>query len=115
MIIRIKNLRAQTVLGVYPEEQVSPRTVVLNITIEYDHRHAVASDQLQDTVDYGLIEQHIVESLYAHRYGLLETLAEHVAQLVMGFAGVREVTVEIDKPGALKHADSVSVIHTLIR
>lgn len=115
MIIRIKNLRAKTVLGVYPEEQDILRPVLINVSVEYDHSQAIKTDHLRDTIDYGLIERHIVESLAQQKFALLETLAEHVAQLAMGFAGAREVTVEIDKPGALKHADSVSVVHTLAR
>lgn len=113
MIIRIKRLRAETLLGAYAEERHALRPVTLDLTLVFDHTQAVKTDQLQDTIDYALIEQAIVASLKEQRFRLLESLVEHVAQLVMGFAGVTEVTVEIDKPGALMQAESVSVIHTV--
>lgn len=113
MMIRIKQLRAETILGVYAEERHALRTVIMNLDIIIDHSHAVISDQLQDTIDYAIIEQTIVDSLKEQCFHLIETLAKHVAELVMGFAGVKSVTVEIDKPGALKYASSVSVVHTI--
>lgn len=108
MIIRIKGLKAQTVIGIYPEERQAPRPLVLHIGIEYAD---VTSDRIEDVPDYAVIEQKIVESLRAQQFNLLETLADHVARLVLGDARVREVTVEIEKPGVMRHADMVSVVH----
>lgn len=113
MKIHIKQLRAWTILGAYAHERNKPREVVINLSIDYDHSAAIESDKLADALDYALIEETIVDSLSKQRFTLLETLAEHVAQLVLGFVQAREVTVEIDKPGALKHAQSVAVSHTV--
>ncbi len=115
MIIRIKNLRAETLLGAYKEERLARRVVILNVQIAYDAQMAVASDRLQDTLDYADIEQRIVDSLATQKFVLLESLAEHVARLLMRDPKVQSATVEIDKPGALKNADSVAIIHTLSR
>lgn len=116
MIIRIKNLRAQTLLGAYDEERQARRTVVITLAAEYDAATPLKSDLLADALDYAKLEQVIVDSLAKQRFVLLESLAEHVAWLILGeFPAVREIAVEIDKPGALRHADSVSVVHTLKR
>lgn len=115
MIIRIKNLRAKTLLGIFPEERTALRDVTLNLLIEYDHEASLVSDNVADVPDYGIIEQTIVDSLPMQTFYLLEPLAEHVAQLAMSFPNVTTVTVEIEKPGALKHADMVSVLHTVTR
>ncbi|MFW0777231.1 MAG: dihydroneopterin aldolase [Rickettsiales bacterium] len=112
MKINIKNLKAKTLLGVYEEERKAQREVTLNLTIDFDHKQAVASDDVKDTIDYAVIEQTIVDGLSRQKFALLESLAAYVTKQVMGFAGVREVTVAIDKPGALKHADSVAIIHS---
>ena len=112
MKINIKNLKAQTLLGVYEEERKALREVILNLTIDYDHTQAVASDDVQDTIDYAIIEQTIVDGLARQKFALLESLAAYVTKQVMGFAGVREVQVEIDKPGALNYAECVSIIHS---
>ena len=112
MKITIKDLEVQTLLGVYPEERLAPRSVLLNIIIEYDGSRAAKSDNMDDALDYAAIEQAIVSSVPQQTFALLEALAEHVAQLVLSLPASRSVTVEIDKPGALAHARSVSLTHT---
>lgn len=115
MIIKIRNLKAETLLGAYNKERVKPRLVIINLIIDIDHAAAVASDKLKDTVDYAAIEHEIMESLPKQTFALLEGLAEKVASLVMAYPTVRQVTVEIEKPGVMLHAQSVSVIHTVTR
>lgn len=115
MKIRIKNLRGETIVGVYAHERKNPRPVILQIEIEFDHRTSAKSDQLSDTIDYALIEEHVLKALAEQKFMLLEALAEHLAKLVMGFAGVQSVMIEIDKPGALRQAESVSVVHRMTR
>ncbi|MDX2112382.1 MAG: dihydroneopterin aldolase [Alphaproteobacteria bacterium] len=115
MKIRIKNLKGETIIGVYAHERMKSRPVVINIELEFDHRASAQSDSLSDTVDYALIEDHVLKALAEQQFMLLEALADHIARLVMGFAGVQSVVVEIDKPGALKQAESVSVVHRLTR
>ena len=113
MKIAIKELAAQTLLGVYPEERLAPREVTLNIAIEYDAAKAARTDDVKYALDYAIIEERVVNSLAMQSFQLLEALAEHVAKLVLEFPAAKTVTVEIDKAGALVHAKSVSVTHTL--
>lgn len=115
MIIKIHHLKAETLLGAYAKERTRTRPVTIHLTIDYDHARAVKSDKLKDTVNYAAVEKAIAESLPRQQFMLLETLAEHVAKLVMQFPPVREVTVEIEKPGVMRHAETVSVVHTARR
>lgn len=111
MIIKIKNLKAETLLGAYAKERIKTRPVIIHLAIDYDHARAVASDALKDAVNYTAIENAITESLPRQKFILLESLADHVARLIMQFPAVREVTVEIEKPGVMHHAETVSVVH----
>lgn len=115
MIIKIKNLKAETLLGAYAKERTKTRPVIIHLAIDYDHTRAVASDALKDAVNYTAIENTITESLPQQKFVLLESLAEYVAALIMKFPPVREVTVEIEKPGVMHHAETVSVMHTARR
>lgn len=111
MIINIRNLKAETLLGAYAKERTKTRPVVIHLSIDYDHARALKSDSLKDAVNYAAIEKTITESLPQQKFILLESLAEHVAALVMNIPEVREVTVEIEKPGAMRRAEMVSVVH----
>lgn len=115
MKITIHELEVELTLGVYPEELVTPRKVLMNISIDYDATAAAKSDNFADAFDYGLIEQRVLRALKGTRFALLEALAEYVAELILEFELVREVWVDIDKPGALAHARSVSVAHHKVK
>ena len=109
MIVKIKNLRLRAIIGVNEWERIAPQEVVLNIELEYDASKAAASDAIADAVDYHALKQRILEGVEKSNFLLLEKLAGHVLGIVMSDARIARATVEIDKPHALRFADSVSV------
>jgi dihydroneopterin aldolase len=50
--ILIKNLRVNTVIGVYADEKLAPQSLKLDLELHLDARRAQRSDALVDTVDY---------------------------------------------------------------
>ncbi|MFP4106942.1 MAG: dihydroneopterin aldolase [Phycisphaerae bacterium] len=115
MLIRIKNLRLRTIIGVYDWEREHEQDVVINITLRFDGSKAVKSDDLNDTVDYKTMNKHIIAEVQKSSYELIEALAGRVLDLVMEDEKVLEATVEVDKPGVLRFTDSVSVVETRVR
>lgn len=115
MVIRIKNLRLRTIIGVFDWEREHPQDIVVNAAIEFDGAPAAASDNLADAVDYKAIKQRIMREVEASRYQLLEKLTARIAQIILDDPKVLRATVEVDKPHALRFCDSVSVTHTAER
>lgn len=115
MIVTIKRLCVQTIIGAFKWERKTRRNIFLTITYEYDGMSAAVSDKLRDGVDYTALEQEIISAVQDRNYTLVETLADHVARIVMKRREIEWVTVEVDKPGVLRQADSVSITHTLRR
>ncbi len=113
MIVRIRNLKVETLIGAYPAERKAKREVILNLAIDYDPSLAIASDKLEDALDYDAIVKAINTSLPKQTFHLMEALASHVAHLVLAQERVREVTVSVDKPGAVTTAESVAVEYRL--
>lgn len=110
--IEIRNLEIWTVLGVFSDERARRRPVLLNIGVICDISKAVASDNLADAVDYSRIRDTVVAEVEQSSFQLLESLASHVATVVLSFQGVLETTVTLDKPGALENCQSVAVTIT---
>jgi D-erythro-7,8-dihydroneopterin triphosphate epimerase len=110
MVIRIKNLRVSTILGVYEKERLAERDVVVNARIEYDAQRAQATDSLDDALDYTQLRDRIVNVVEGTRFRLIETLANSIVQELTEDARILKLRVEVDKPNALRHADSVSAI-----
>ncbi len=109
MIIRIKNLRLRTILGVNPEEREALQDVVINVEIEVDGQKAVETDSLAHAVNYRELTKRVIDRVERFSGYLLETLANQILKLIMEDKRIKRAVVEVDKPYALRFADSVSV------
>ncbi len=107
--ILIKGLEIWTVLGVLQEERIRRRPVVVNLVMLCDTAKALASDTIADAIDYSLIRNAVVEAVEQSTYLLIESLASHIATVVLSFDGVIETTVTLDKPDAMEGCQSVAV------
>lgn len=108
-IISITNLRLRTFIGFNPEEQEKQQDVVINVEIHYPADKARASDQVEDALNYKTITKRIISHVEQGRFLLLEKLVGDVLDLCSDHAWVRYAKVTIDKPHALRFADSVSL------
>ena len=109
MEIHIKNLRLRTIIGINDWERKNKQDVVVNILIEFDGKCAAESDDINDTVNYKSITKEIIQKVENSNYFLLEKLADQVLQIVIASDAVHRASVQVEKPHALRFADSVSV------
>jgi len=110
MQITIKNFKTKSVLGVYPEEKVSPREILVSLNIGFDGSKAALSDDLNDTLDYDVIGNIIHETAASESFNLIESLVKKIADnLQAEFEQIKKLTVKITKPGILTEAEQVSV------
>ena len=112
MTIRIKNLRLRAIIGTREWERTQKQDILVNIAIEFDGIPAARSDDLRDSVDYAAIKHRLLEKVEQTEFLLLERLVEYILDLVMEEPKVQSATVEVDKPHALRFADSVSITST---
>ena len=73
MIIRVKNLRLRTIIGLNDWERKKEQDILINLKIQVDDETAVASDDLADGVDYKTIKYRIVEEVEKTSFFLIET------------------------------------------
>ncbi len=115
MLIKLKNLRLRTIVGVNNWERTQAQEVVLNIAMEFDGSAAAASDNIADTIDYKALKHRIMDAVEGSSFYLLERLAARVIEVIKSDPKVNWASVEIDKVGALRFCDSVSVTETFKR
>ena len=97
-------------LGVYEWEKAAKRPVLLTIEMHIIDDKAAASDDMKDAVDYDIISQRVADRLMASSYNLIERLVADIGTFILSLdARIAKVSVEADKPGAIKNAESVSV------
>jgi D-erythro-7,8-dihydroneopterin triphosphate epimerase len=109
LIIRIKNLRLRTIIGCHDWERKTKQDLIINIKFAFDGAKAAASDDIHDTVDYMGLKKKIIATVEDSDFNLLEKLADSLLKLIMEEPKITKAKVEIDKPYALRYADSVSV------
>jgi len=109
MLIKIKDLRLRTIVGIFDWERTQKQDVVINAKIEFDGSQAAATDKIEDTVDYKAITKNVIELVESSQFFLVEKLCDEILGLIMADERVKRATVEVDKPHALRFADSVSI------
>ena len=108
-IIFIRDFRLNILVGMYDWERVAPQTVQLDLEIGVPGNQAAQSDAIAVTIDYAKVVQRIEESLRDNKIQLLEKLAEHIAQIVIGEFKAPWVKVSVAKLAALKNVKQLGV------
>jgi D-erythro-7,8-dihydroneopterin triphosphate epimerase len=107
--IRIKNLRLRTHIGIKEDEIQNKQDVIINVVLRYPAENAVESNVIDSAVNYRTICKEIISLVEGNKFALLERMTGEVLSLVMRNPHVKFASVEIDKPHALRFADSVSL------
>ena len=112
MWIRIKDLRLRAIIGIEEWERKNKQDLIINVELEFDGAAAARSDSIDDSVNYKSITKAIIREVEGSSHQLLERLADRILQIVMEDERVIRSVVEVDKPHALRFADSVSMTVT---
>lgn len=115
--VLIDDLRVLTVIGALPHEREIAQPVRIDLSIGLDLRNAGRSDELNDTVHYGLVCERVAEMVRDSKDVLLERLAAKVADVVLEFDLVEVVDVRLTKlrPPIPEEVQSTSVAITRSR
>lgn len=106
--IYVRDLCLRCIIGIYDEERRQKQDVMLNIQLAGDFAAAARTDDIADAVNYKDITKAIIALVEASQFKLIETLAERVAGVCLQHPKVQQVTVTLDKPGALRFTRSVA-------
>jgi D-erythro-7,8-dihydroneopterin triphosphate epimerase len=107
--IRIRDLRLRTYIGFNPEEKAKQQDVVINVEIDYALDPGALEDRVEDALDYKVITKRIIRHVEDGRFLLLEKLVADLLALCSEPTEVWRARVTVDKPHALRFADSVSL------
>jgi 7,8-dihydroneopterin aldolase/epimerase/oxygenase len=86
--------------GVLEHERREGQRFVIDLTLGLDTRAAAASDDLQETVDYGSLVGQVKAAVESDPVDLIETLAARVADVCLIDRRVEWARVTVHKPEA---------------
>jgi dihydroneopterin aldolase len=95
--IELRGLRVLGTHGALAEEQGRAQPFEVDLDLELDLAAALATDQVEDTVDYGAVADVACRVVATESFRLLESLAARIADAVMADDRLRSVTVTVRK------------------
>ncbi|GAA1831832.1 dihydroneopterin aldolase [Agromyces salentinus] len=98
--ITLTGLRVRAHHGVFEFEREQGQEFVIDVSVVVDLRAAASDDDLAKTVHYGELAEAVVAAVERDPVDLIETLAERVADVALGFPGTIEAAVTVHKPQA---------------
>jgi len=109
-IVFLRNLKIDTVIGIYDWERKIRQTVILDLDMSADIRRAAASESIEDALDYKAVAKRLIAFVEQSEFQLVETLAEKCAAIVREEFKVKWVRLSLNKVGAVSGARDVGVI-----
>lgn len=103
----ITGLTLSTIVGVHAWEQQIRQNIFIDMTIFNDF--SAIPDELSHTIDYEKLCQHVTTYVESNQFALIETIANQVAELIKTDFGVKQLTVTVSKPHAIKSTKNISV------
>jgi FolB domain-containing protein len=107
--IIIKDLLVRSIIGINPEERIKKQDILINMILFADIRRASKSDDIADAVNYKAITKRVIDHVENSSDFLVEKLVSDIAQIVLIEFNVTRVRVRVEKPGALRFAQSVGI------
>jgi dihydroneopterin aldolase len=85
---------------VFDHERADGQDFVVDVAVEVDAHVSSGSDDLADTVHYGVVAEQVVAEIEGGPVDLIETLAERIASAVLTHRAALAVEVTVHKPQA---------------
>jgi 7,8-dihydroneopterin aldolase/epimerase/oxygenase len=107
--IFLRGLKVECIIGFIEWERRVKQTVLIDLEMPVDCCHASRTDEIADTLDYKRVAKRVITFVAESQFKLVETLAQHVAMLLVQEFDMQWVRVSINKPGAIRGSRDVGV------
>jgi FolB domain-containing protein len=105
----ISNLLARGIIGVNDWERKRAQSILINVTLFTDTHRAGETDDIADCVDYSKMSKKLLAHAESIGRQTVEALANDLAKICLDEPKVHRVIVRVEKPGAVRFAESVGV------
>lgn len=99
--IQISGIKGFGHHGVFEDERVNGQVFFVDVKISLDLTRASKSDDLSDTINYGIVSALVVAEISGDPVNLIERLAGRIAErILIEFTTIAKIEVCVHKPGA---------------
>lgn len=97
MTILIENLTFESIIGILESERITPQTVVIDCTIDYEYSQ-------NRFINYAEVSHHIQETIQKEQFFLIEEALESLAaSLKQEFSLIHKLSLTVRKPDILQN------------
>ena len=107
--VLIKNFIIQEIIGIHEHEKIKKQKIKFNIVVDVDQNVLPNEKDIKSIVDYEKITNNLKNLVKNKKYNFLESLAEDSFKEIFEDKRINSVKIKIEKPEAIKKADSVGV------
>jgi len=107
--IFIKDFIIQEIIGIHDHEKTKKQKIKFNIVLDVDQSSVPNEKDIKSIVDYEKIINKLENLAKDKKYNFLESLAEDSFKEIFEDRRINSVKIKIEKPEAIKNADSVGV------
>ena len=105
----IKDFIVHEIIGVHDHEKIKKQKIKFNIVIDVNQNIIPDEKDIRSIIDYEKITAKIENLTKSKKYNFLENLAEDSFGEIFEDKRINSVKIKIEKPDAIKNADSVGV------
>ena len=105
----IKDFIIEEIIGVHEHEKIKKQKIKFNIILDINQSSIPNERDIKSIVDYEKITNKLENLTKGKKYNFLESLAEDSFKEIFEDKRINSVTIKIEKPEAIKNAESVGV------
>ena len=107
--VLIKDFIIFEIIGIHKNEKINKQKIIFNIVINVNQNIYPDENNLGSIVDYEKITNKLENLVKNKKYNFLESLAEDSFEEIFSDKRINSVKIKIEKPDAIKNAQSVGV------
>ena len=105
----IKDFIIEEIIGIHEHEKIKKQKIKFNIVLDVNQSSVPDEKNIKSIVDYEKITNKLENLTKSKKYNFLESLAEDSFKEIFEDNRINSVTIKIEKPEAIKNAESVGV------
>jgi len=105
----IKDFVIEQIIGFHAHEKIKKQKIIFNVVLDIDQRTIPNEKNEKTIVNYEKITKKLQKLVKNKKYNFLESLAEDSFDEIFKDKRINSVKIKIEKPEAIKSADSVGV------
>ncbi len=105
----IKDFIIEEIIGIHKHEKTKKQKIKFNIVLDVNQNSVPDEKDIKSIVDYEKITNKLENLTKSKKYNFLESLAEDSFKEIFEDRRINSVIIKIEKPEAIKNAESVGV------